>query len=173
MISSDFPSLSLIQDEDYVFKKQYTGSTSMTTIVKSNTVTVAKLWRNFSNIRLNRRDTELLDMTRAHSYSSHSYTSLRDVAGSLPTASSKQWNNQLSSFQSLPDIRHVHMRNPLVEKAARAYLATANRTQHENNASGLASSFSSFLKIVRFPFLSTLSLLGGASAWFKQLTIKI
>lgn len=150
----------------------------MTTIVKSNNVTIRQLWRSFSHIRLNRRDTELLDMTRVHSYSSHSYTSLRDVVGgSLPTASSKQWNNQLSSYQSLPNIRHVHMRNPLVEKAARAYIATASHTHQEHNATGLSSSFSSFLKIVRFPFLSThrgfFSLFGGASAWFKQLTIKI
>jgi len=147
----------------------------MTTVVKSNTVTVDKLWRSLSYIRLNRRDTELLDMTRV---SSHSYTSLRDVvSSSVPTASSKQWNNQLNSYQSLPNIRHVHMRNPLVEKAARAYLATANRTHQEHNAAGLPSSFSSFLKIVRIPFLSThrsfFSLFGGASAWFKQLTIKI
>jgi len=62
------------------------------------------------------------------------------------------------------------MRNPLLEKAARAYLATASRTERERNSSGMSSSFSSFLKIVGFPFYS---LFGGASAWFKQLYIKI
>lgn len=147
----------------------------MTTLVKSNTIVVGQLWRSLSHIHLNRRDTELLDMTRVRS---HSYTSLRDVvAGSLPAASNKQWNNQLSSYHSLPNMPHVHMRNPLVEKAARAYLATATHTQHEtNNNSGLSSSFSSFLKIVRFPFLSThrgFSSLFGSFTWFKQLTIKV
>lgn len=147
----------------------------MSTLVKSNTVTRTQLWRTLSHIHLNRKDTELLDMTRVRS---HSYTSLRDVvlSGSLPPASSKHWTSQqLSSYHSLPNMRHVHMRNPLVEKAARAYLATATRTQHEHhhNNNGVSASFASFLKIVRFPFLSTISLLGGASAWFKQLTIKV
>ncbi|KAG0627606.1 hypothetical protein M758_2G214600 [Ceratodon purpureus] len=147
----------------------------MTTLVKSNTVTVGQVWRSLSHIHLNRRDTELLDMTRVRS---HSYTSLRDVvAGSLPATSNKQWNNQLSSFHSLPNMRHVHMRNPLVEKAARVYIATATYTQHEpSNNTGLSSSFSSFLKIVRFPFLSThrgFSSLFGSFTWFKQLAIKV
>ncbi|KAG0570090.1 hypothetical protein M758_6G132400 [Ceratodon purpureus] len=146
----------------------------MTTLVKPNTLNFSQLWRSCCEIRRHiRRDTELLDMTRVHSYSSHSYTSLRDVvACSLPAASSKQWSNQLSSFQSLPDTRHVHMRNPLLEKAARAYLATASHSQHArmNSSGNMSSSFSSFLKIIRFPFNS---LFGGASTWFKQLYIKI
>ena len=143
---------------------------SMSTLVKANTAgVISQLWRTFTTIH--RRDTELLDMTRVRS---HSYTSLRDVvAGSIPAQTSKQWNNQLSSFHSLPNMRPVHMRNPLVEKAARAYLATATHPHlPEQPHSNLSSSFSSFLKLVRFPFLPFSSLFGGASAWFKQLTIK-
>lgn len=113
-------------------------------------------------------------MTRVHSYATaHSYTSLRDVvACSLVAASNNQWStNQCKSpGQSFSDVQHVHMRNPLLEKAARAYLATASsRTERDRNVSnGTTTGFSSFLKIVGFPFYS---LFGGASAWFKQLYI--
>jgi len=110
-------------------------------------------------------------MTGVHAYSSHSYTSLRDVvACSFVAASSNQWSSQLRPSQSLSDIRHVHMRNPLLEKAARAYLATASGTQRERNSSGMSSSFSSFLKIFGAPLYN---IFGGASAWFKQLYVKI
>lgn len=160
----------------------------MTTLVKANSVTVAQLWRSLSYVA-RRGDTELLDMTRVRS---HSYTSLRDVVtGSLPApaSSAKQWSSSsssggssrhLSSHPSLqPAMRPVHMRNPLLEKAARAYLATATATArahpdpHPNST--LSSSFSSFLRIVRFPFLSThrgFSNLFNSFSWFKQLTIK-
>nr|PNR59953.1 hypothetical protein PHYPA_002745 [Physcomitrium patens] len=144
----------------------------MIKLLKFNTESLAHLWKVFCQIhRRSGRDTELLDMTRVHSSSSHSYTSLRDVfACSLPAASSNQRNNQLSSFQNLADIRHVHMRNPLVEKAARAYLATASHTKLEQNSAGMSSGYSSFLKILQFPLYT---LFGGTSAWFKQLYIKI
>jgi hypothetical protein len=156
----------------------------MTTLVKANTVTVAQLWRSLSYLA-RRGDPELLDMTRVRS---HSYTSLRDVvAGSLPApaSSAKQWSRSssssrhLSSHPSLPAMRPVHMRNPLLEKAARAYLATATATAHAHPDphpnSTLSSSFSSFLRIVRFPFLTThrgFSNLFNSFSWFKQLTIK-
>jgi hypothetical protein len=147
----------------------------MTVLVKTNTLNFSQLW--CLEIRRHpRREPELLDMTRVHAYSSHSYTSLRDVvACPLPAVSSTQWSSsssQTASFQSLPDIRHVHMRNPLLEKAARAYLATASHTQHArmNGSGNMAASFSSFMKIIRSPFNS---LFGGASTWLKQLYIKI
>jgi hypothetical protein len=145
----------------------------MTTLVKANYLTVGQLWRrSLSHIK----DTELLDMTRVRS---HSYTSLRDVVagGSLPRSSNnyKHNQNQLNSYNSLPNMRQpVHMRNPLVEKAARAYLATATHRHnnpngdHSTTTTGLSSGFSSFLKMVRFPF----GLFGGFT-WFKQLTIKV
>lgn len=111
-------------------------------------------------------------MAGVHAIRSHSYTSLRDVvACSVVAASNKQWSSHVCPPQSpLADIRHVHMRNPLLEKAARAYLATATSMQRERHASGMSSSFSFFLRIVGFPFNS---LFGGASAWFRQLYIKI
>lgn len=146
----------------------------MTTLVKSNYVTLRQLWRTFGLVNLrNRRDTELLDMTRSRSFSSHSYTSLRDVvdSASLP-APSRQWNNHLNSFQSLPDVRHVHMKNPLLEKAAKVYLATAKSTAYEHQSSMRASPFS-FIKMFRIPFQTTLhTLFGGVSAWLRQLYIK-
>jgi hypothetical protein len=69
------------------------------------------------------------------------------------------------------------MKHPLVEKAARYYLATAtNFDLHQHGPSSMLSSssgLSSFFRIVLFfPFQHTQfqfhSFFGGAQAWIKQ-----
>lgn len=155
----------------------------MTTLVKSNAVTVGRLVRSYSQIRSSsRRGTELLDMTRSHAQSAHSYTSLRDVVQSSSQSAKKQWNSHLYSFQSLPDVRNVHMKNPLLEKAAKAYMSTGKYTQYEQkytqyeqHTSIFSTSFSSLFNLFRSPFQTTNivfhNFFGGTSAWLRQLYI--
>lgn len=149
-----------------------------TTLVKSNAVTVGQLWQSYSHLRLQvRRDSErVMDMNRTHSY-----TSLSDVMGSatsrLPASSSPavlRGQCSTSHFQSFHDIHSVHMKNPLVEKAARYYLATANFGLDQHGQSSMLStgSLSFFYRILSFPFQNTQigfhTLFGGARAWIKQ-----
>lgn len=155
----------------------------MTPLVKANTVTLRDLWRSYRLIRfLNGRESSKapVDMARSRScsYGPHSYTSLKDVVGSSLPVANRQWNSHLHTFQSLPDIHHVHMKNPLLEKAAKVYLATSKCTQGEHHSeSVLTSTFSSIMKIIRTPFQTTHrgihSFFGGAFAWVRQMYIKI
>ena len=141
-----------------------------------NTVALGWLARSYNQIRSSsRRSTEPLDMTRSHAYRTHSYTSLRDVIQSSQSAN-KQWNSHLCSFQSLPDVSNVHMKNPLLEKAAKAYMSTRKYTQYEQHSSSFSTSFSSLFNIFWSPFQTTNivfhNFFGGTSAWFRQLYIK-
>ncbi|KAH9556971.1 hypothetical protein CY35_07G061100 [Sphagnum magellanicum] len=148
----------------------------MAALVKPNAMTVGQLWRSYSHIRLQlRRETELRDINRTHSY-----TSLSDVMGATrllaPVLQGQQSSSSsLMNFQSLQDIHNVHMKNPLVEKAARYYLATGSSHslhQHGGPSPMLSSGFSSLFRILAFPFHNTQigfqSLFGGARAWIKQ-----
>ncbi|CAK9236605.1 unnamed protein product [Sphagnum troendelagicum] len=168
------------------------ATTKTTTVVKSNAMTIRKLSRSCSHIQLQlrRRDTELEDHTDYNTTTTtttrtHSYISLADVMGAkLPTPElvrgqqlSSACHSLSSRTQSMQDIHNVHMKHPLVEKAARYYLATAtNFDLHRHGPSSMlfsSSGLSSFFRIVLFfPFQHTQfqfhSFFGSARAWIKQ-----
>jgi hypothetical protein len=118
---------------------------------------------NFSSVNMT---------TIQHSYS---YTSLTEVIDSLPNMRHVQ---SLPNMQKISlEIQNVRMKNPLVEKAAKAYIATtaakayiANTTtltQHTSSSLDMSSRFSYVLKIVWFPFLSIRQ---GFSGLFKVMS---
>lgn len=113
-------------------------------------------------------------MTMSHLHNSHTYTSLKDVLDTSSPIGSKQ---HLKPFHSLPDIHHVRMKNPLVEKAAKAYLAVGSNIQQAHQPSVQPSGmFSSILKTIQFPLgvthMSFHKVWGGALVWLRQMCIK-
>ena len=116
---------------------------------------------------------ELQNMTMSHLHNSHTYTSLKDILDTSSPIGSKQ---HLNAFHSLPDIHHVRMKNPLVEKAAKIYLAVGNNIQQEQHPVVQPSSLlSSFLKTIQSPFgithRSFHKVWGGAFIWLWQMCI--